>query len=227
MIDLNNWLSFQKTKKKLQKQKARAEARQQEQLITIKQLQESLDRTTSGIKSYIQEKEGEEVVTTSKLFKTLKKYIPDLIKEEKQDKTRGCASTATTARKLRLAPDISDSWLQAPTPAQGTEIGFFPLTQEFPTADKFLVPKDPEASSTDTPNWPNALPFAFSSKSLHSFLTSPSLVHNNKVQLDVEAFDPAEMSSDKTDNWHVVDAHTRKILVENLVVDQLTEKKHG
>ena len=78
-------LAFQKTKKRLQKQKARAKAQQQEQQITIQQLQESLDRTTSGIKTYIQEKEGEEVVTTTKLFKTLKKYIPDLIKEVKQD----------------------------------------------------------------------------------------------------------------------------------------------
>ena len=42
--------------------------------------------------------------------------------------------------------------------------------------------------------------------------------------MDVEAFDPTEMSSDKGDNWHVVDAHARKILVENLVVDQLIEK---
>ena len=96
--------------------------------------------------------------------------------------------------------------------------------QEFPTADKFLVPRDPEAPSTDLPNWPNPLPFSFSNKTLHNFLTSPSLVQNNKIQLDIEAFDPAEMSSDKGDNWQVVDAHARKILVENLVVDQVIEK---
>ena len=216
-------LAFQKTKKRLQKQKARAKAQQQEQQITIQQLQESLDRTTSGIKTYIQEKEGEEVVTTTKLFKTLKKYIPDLIQEVKQDKTRGCPS-ATTSRKLRLAPDITDSWLQPPTPPQGSEIGFFPLKQEFPTADKFLVPKDPESPASETPNWPNPLPFSFSNESLQNFLTSPSLVQNNKVQLDIEAFEPSEISVDKTDNWQVVDAHSRKILVENLVVDQVMEK---
>ena len=79
-------LSFQKTQKKMQRQKTRSKARQEEQLITIRQLQESLDRTKSGINAYIQDKEGEEMITTTKLFKTLKKYIPDLIKEEKQDK---------------------------------------------------------------------------------------------------------------------------------------------
>ena len=216
--------SFQKTSKRLQKQKVRAKARQKEQEITIKQLQESLDRTTSGIRSYIQEKEAEDVVTTAKLFKTLKKYIPDLIKEDKHDKTRGCAASSTTTRKLRLSPDVSDSWLQPPTPGLGEKFGFFPTTQEFPTADKFLVPKDPEASSPDNPNWPNSLPCSFSSNTLHNFLTSPSLAQNNKIQLDTEAFDPTEMSNDKGDNWHVVDSHARKIIVENLVVDQLIEK---
>ena len=75
--------SFQKKQDKMQK---RSKARQKEQLVTIKQLQESLDRTNSGINAYIQDREGEEMITTTKLFKTLKKYIPDLIKEEKQDK---------------------------------------------------------------------------------------------------------------------------------------------
>ena len=216
--------SFHKTTKKLQKVKARAKARQDEHQITIKQLQESLARTTSGIKAYIQEKDTEEIVTTAKLFKTLKKYIPDLIKEEKQDKTRGCASSSVTTRKLNLSPDISDSWLQPPTPGPGEVIGFFPPTQEFPTTDKFLVPKNPEAASSDNPNWPNPLPFAFSSSTLQNFLNSPSLVQNNKIQLDSESFDPTEMPNEKGDNWHVVDAHARKVLVENLVVDQLIEK---
>ena len=216
-------LAFEKSEKKRQKQKTRAKARQQEQQITIQQLQDSLERTTSGIKSYIQEKEGEEVVTTTKLFKTLKKYIPDLIQEVKQDKTRGCPS-ATTSRKLKLDPDIADSWLQPPAPTQGSEIGFFPLKQEFPTADKFLVPKDPESPASDIPNWPNPLPFLFANDLLQNFLTSPSLVQNNKIQLDIEAFEPAEITADKTDNWQVVDAHSRKILVENLVVDQIMEK---
>ena len=216
--------SFHKTTKRLQKVKARAKARQDEQQITIQQLQESLARTTSGIEAYIQEKDTEEIVTTAKLFKTLKKYIPDLIKEEKQDKTRGCASSSVTTRKLNLSPDISDSWLQPPTPGPGEDIGFFPPTQEFPTTDKFLVPKNPESSPSDNPNWPNPLPFAFSNNTLQNFLNSPSLVQNNKIQLDPESFDPTEMPNEKGDNWHVVDAHARKVLVENLVVDQLIEK---
>ena len=81
-------LSFQKTQKKMQRQKTRSKAWQEEQLITIRQLQESLDRTTSGINAYIQDKEGEEMVTTTKLFKTLKKYIPDLIKGKTRQNKR-------------------------------------------------------------------------------------------------------------------------------------------
>ena len=163
----------------------------------------------------------QDLVTASKVLNTMADVFP-WVKKDVFDKTRGFPTTKNPSPKMIIPMDIENSWLAEPPTTGADTHGTFPANTKFPTADKFLVPKDdtdPDQGSSK--NWPNVVPFEFADPKIHKFLTANSMVQNNKIQLDPEIFEPSFISADPQDNFHVIDSLSRKTVTEVAITDHI------
>ena len=144
--------------------------------------------------------------------------FPDLISRVVQD-IACCLGNALVAPKVKLDIKLLGTWLAHPAPKVRSDlVGVWPESTLFPTCDKnYSAPG--KAASTMPPK----VPYELINDDIGKFLEGKFLLNNGKVRLNSQAFEPREVSVDKSSNFYVVDSLSMKCLIENTIVDQFIE----
>ena len=191
---------------------------QQQQMNINHERVDALSTELEQHKELVKKKDQEDKATASQVLLHLHKIFPEWITKDSPDKLRGFASSRSPSPKMIIPFDTENSCLAPPTPNAPDAVGSFPNDTEFPTSDKYFVPKGENTSMGSAKNWPNVIPYEFKDKKMHSFLTANSLVQNNKINLDTEIFSSASIAMDSSENFNVLDTLSRKSLIEIAIV---------
>ena len=131
---------------------------QQQQMNINHERVDALSTELEQHKELVKKKDQEDKATASQVLLHLHKIFPEWITKDSPDKLRGFASSRSPSPKMIIPFDTENSCLAPPTPNAPDAVGSFPNDTEFPTSDKYFVPKGENTSMGSAKNWPNLIP---------------------------------------------------------------------